>query len=51
MPYYSGSEERMVCEYNLELLFCFVSLPPSLSMVPQKGQTFGVRFLLHTGTD
>lgn len=44
MPYRSGPWERMVCEYgSLELLFCFVSLPPSLFMVAQKEQTFGVR--------
>lgn len=44
MPYHSGPGERMVCEFrNLELLFCLVSLPPSLFMGTQKGQTFGVR--------
>lgn len=43
----------MVCECNLELLFCLASLPASLFMVAQEGQTFDVRFeiLLHTGTD
>lgn len=43
MPYHSDLGKRMVCECNLKL-FCFASLPPSLFMVAQEGQTFGVRF-------
>lgn len=39
MPYHSGPGERMVCECNLKLLFCFASFPPSVC-----GGTGGANF-------